>query len=165
MGRSPPPPFNDSITGEEERRRYGEIFIPALEPASSVPLLSIDTYRPETFREIFVCLREKGFEGDVIWNDVSGVLDDKTFEVLASLDVGYVYTHNRVGRREEVGQHLKYAKKGDIVKEVVSYFQNGVERLKKVIPIQKIWLDPGFGFSKEIAQNWGFGERNTIFDG
>ena len=154
IGAESTAPLNDSITGEEEQRRYRDIFFPALTAFSALPTLSIDTYRPETFSWFFKCLREKGFAGDVIWNDVSGVLDDKTFEVLDQLKVGYIYTYNRIARREDIGRHWEFIGQGDVFEEAMSYFKRGIKSLSSILPTQKIWLDPGFGFSKAIEQNW-----------
>ena len=154
IGAESTAPFNDSITQEEEWHRYRNIFLPVLADISALPSLSIDSYRPETFLQVFNCLRETGFAGEVIWNDVSGVLDEKTFEVLDCLEIGYIYTYNRVVRREDIGNHLQHIGKEDVLEEAISYFQAGVKTLKSLLPTQKIWLDPGFGFSKDIGQNW-----------
>ena len=154
IGAESTAPFNDPITGKEEWSRYRENFFPALKSLNTSSVLSIDTYRPETFEKVFIHLREEGFAGEVIWNDVSGVLDEKGLDVLQRLQVGYIYTYNRVGRREEVGNHVQYAVEGDVFEEARSSFHRGVKTLKSVVPVQKIWLDPGFGFGKTIEQNW-----------
>ena len=159
IGAESTAPFNDSINREEEQRRYRDIFFPVLSSFSKLPTLSIDTYRPETFLWVFKCLREKGFTGDIIWNDVSGVLDEKTFEIIDHLKIGYIYTYNRIVSRKDIGNHLKFIGKEDVFEEAVKYFQRGIKSLSSLIPVQKIWLDPGFGFSKAIEQNWDMVER------
>ena len=154
IGAESTAPFNDSITEEEEKKRYKDIFFPAIVSFPTLSALSIDTYRPETFLWVFKHLREKGFSGNIIWNDVSGVLDEKTLETLEYSKASYIYTYNRVERREDVGDHLKFVGEKNVFEEVRDYFKRGIEKLSLVLPRQKIWLDPGFGFSKNIEQNW-----------
>ena len=154
IGAESTAPFNDSIPEKEEWRRYRDIFSLALESIPQVPALSIDTYRPQTFRRVFDHLREKGFMGNVIWNDVSGIPDDAALELLGNLRIHYICTHNPVHRREDTGNHSQYATEGDVVEEIISCFRKRIKKLKEVLPIQKIWLDPGFGFGKKIGQNW-----------
>ena len=82
------------------------------------------------------------------------MLDEKTIDTLDRFKINYIYTYNRITRREDVGNHLQYIGKGDVFEEAVSYFKTGLKVLKSILPKQKVWLDPGFGFSKSIEQNW-----------
>ena len=159
IGAESTAPFNCAITPEEEWRRYREIFFPSVENFSRLPSISIDTYRPETFCRVYGGLRERGFGGDIIWNDVSGIVDERTFEVLKRYpEISYVYTHNRVPHREETVNHRQYLREefpsAKFLEEVEEYFYGGIEKLKSFLPLERIWLDPGLGFGKSIEQNW-----------
>ena len=155
IGAESTAPFNTAITAQEEWNRYKNIFLPAWENLSSSISLSIDTYRPETFFRVYEGLRERGFKGFIIWNDIGGVLDDNTLHTLDKLSAGYIYTFNRIVARSEVGNHSHYAgKAGNVLDETTAYFEEGIRILKSLLPVKKIFLDPGFGFSKDVQENW-----------
>lgn len=106
-------------------------------------ILSIDTFRSKVAKE---CIGN----GAAIINDISaGLQDEKMLPTVAKLNVPYIMMHMR-GTPQNMQQHTDY---DDILKEVLSFFS---ERLvaAKSLGIKDIIVDPGFGFAKNLEQNY-----------
>ncbi|MDP5060296.1 MAG: dihydropteroate synthase [Maribacter sp.] len=106
-------------------------------------ILSIDTFRSSVVKE---CIEN----GAAIINDISaGLQDDKMLPTVAKLHVPYIMMHMR-GTPQTMQQKIDYE---DVVKEVLSFFS---ERLvaAKALGIKDIIIDPGFGFAKNLHQNY-----------
>ncbi|WP_027064645.1 dihydropteroate synthase [Maribacter sp. Hel_I_7] len=106
-------------------------------------ILSIDTFRSKVAKE---CIGN----GAEIINDISaGLQDEKMLPTVAKLNVPYIMMHMR-GTPQNMQQHTDY---DDILKEVLSFFS---ERLvaAKSLGIKDIVIDPGFGFAKNLEQNY-----------
>ena len=107
--------------------------------------ISIDTFRSEVARRV---LQEYG---PVIINDISaGEIDEKMIEVVAEYDVPYVAMHMR-GTPQTMQQNVDY--EYDVTSEVVAYLRQRAEFLQSR-GVNKIILDPGFGFAKSLKQNY-----------
>jgi dihydropteroate synthase len=108
----------------------------------SLPL-SLDTFRSE--------VAEVGInEGVEIINDISaGLLDERILDVVASAKVPYIAMHMQ-GNMETVHNTFEY---GELFNEMVRYFSERISTLQSK-GIHDIILDPGFGFSKSIEQNY-----------
>lgn len=93
---------------------------------------------------------------DII-NDVSGGLaDEAMFRVIASSDVDYVAMHWR-GHSNQMDQHTDYE---DVVRDVRDHLVERVSALSAAgVPVERVWIDPGFGFSKTVEQNWQIASR------
>ncbi|SMO59421.1 dihydropteroate synthase [Solitalea koreensis] len=106
-------------------------------------IISVDTFRSE--------VAEAGIKaGGHIINDISaGELDGKMFETVSRLQVPYILMHMR-GTPQTMQQLTDY---NDLMREVVKYFVDKVTRLKK-LGVHDLILDPGFGFAKNIDQNY-----------
>ena len=106
-------------------------------------IISVDTFRSE------IALRSVDNGADII-NDISaGNLDKEMFDVVAGLNIPYIMMHMQ-GTPQTMQDNPHY---DCIEKEVVNYF------LKKLKTIQqkglnKIILDPGFGFGKTVEHNY-----------
>lgn len=88
--------------------------------------------------------------GASIVNDISGgAIDDKMFETVAQLKVPYILMHMR-GTPQTMTQNTEY---DNIFEEVQLYFSQKIFELKK-LGINDIILDPGYGFSKTLHQNY-----------
>lgn len=105
--------------------------------------ISVDTYNANVAKAAVEA-------GAAIVNDISGGLfDDKMLEIVAALKVPYIAMHLK-GTAQTMHQKLVYE---NITLEVI-------DDLKKVIykcnaaGIFDIILDPGFGFSKNMEQNF-----------
>ncbi|MGO4918107.1 dihydropteroate synthase [Maribacter spongiicola] len=106
-------------------------------------ILSIDTFRSNVAKE---CIEN----GAAIINDISaGLQDSNMLPTVAKLHVPYIMMHMR-GTPQNMQQKTDYE---DVVKEVLSFFS---ERLvtAKALGIKDIIIDPGFGFAKNLHQNY-----------
>jgi dihydropteroate synthase len=133
---------------EEEQARVLPV-IEALikDPAfiASKAQISIDTMNAETAALAVAA-------GAVIVNDVSGGLaDEQMFAKLKNLDCKYVLSHWR-GFSETMDSMNNYT---SVAKDVASEL---IERVSKAeaagISRDRLIIDPGLGFAKDIAQNW-----------
>ena len=107
--------------------------------------ISIDTFRSEVARR---ALQEYG---PIIINDISaGEIDEKMVDVVAEYDVPYVAMHMR-GTPQTMQQNVDY--ESDVTSEVVAYLRQRAEFLQSR-GVHKIILDPGFGFAKDLRQNY-----------
>ncbi len=86
---------------------------------------------------------------DII-NDISGGnLDAKMFETIASLNVPYIIMHMR-GTPETMQQLTDYK---SLTGDIIYYFSEKIRQLNS-LGVNDIIIDPGFGFSKTIEQNY-----------
>lgn len=106
-------------------------------------LLSIDTFRSNVAK---ACVEN----GAAIINDISaGFLDPEMLKTVAELQVPYIMMHMR-GEPKTMQQFTEY---GDLVKDILFYFSERVSEARR-LGINDIVIDPGFGFSKTLAQNY-----------
>lgn len=105
--------------------------------------LSIDTYRASVARLAVNA-------GAHIVNDISGgTFDEQMLSTVAELKVPYVLMHLR-GTPENMHQAADY---GEIVQGVYHDLQSAVTRCREA-GIKDVILDPGFGFSKSMEDNY-----------
>ncbi|MEP6646223.1 MAG: dihydropteroate synthase [Saprospiraceae bacterium] len=106
-------------------------------------IISIDTYR-SAVAELAIKA------GATMVNDISGgTLDPDMIGVLASQKSAFVLMHMR--GKPAVMQNLTHY--NGLISEVTSYFVNKL-RILHQYDIREIILDPGFGFSKTVEQNF-----------
>lgn len=106
-------------------------------------LISIDTFRSKVAAEALK-------KGASIINDVSGgVQDEEIFKVAAANSAPYILMHMK-GTPKNMVSLANYE---NLINEITLYFSTQIEKAKKV-GIKDIILDPGFGFSKTIDQNF-----------
>lgn len=106
-------------------------------------LLSIDTFRSNVANESI-------YAGASLINDISaGSLDDHMFKIIAQHQVPYVMMHMR-GTPETMMQNTDYT---DLTKEVIYYFSERIAKARS-FGINDLIVDPGFGFSKTLDQNY-----------
>lgn len=117
--------------------------------------ISIDTMNSETARAAV----EAG--ADII-NDVSGGLaDPKIFEVAAQSGATIVISHWR-GHSNVMNELNEYE---DIAKDVAAELQLQIEKaLAAGVARDKIVIDPGLGFAKDIKQNWELVARLDVLE-
>lgn len=107
-------------------------------------IVSVDTFRSKIAKLVV------NKYGVSIINDISaGQLDNKMFETVSELKVPYIIMHMK-GRPENMQNNTQYK---DLIKEVISYFSEKVNRLRE-LGHKDIIIDPGFGFSKTLHQNY-----------
>tara|TARA_S200000501_G_scaffold228506_1_gene214274 strand:+ start:13063 stop:13887 length:825 start_codon:yes stop_codon:yes gene_type:complete len=106
-------------------------------------IISIDTFRGKVANEAIET-------GAAIVNDISGGnLDSSMFEVVAKYKTPYVLMHMK-GTPANMMSKTNYS---DVTKDVCKYFSERIAKAKS-FGINDIMIDPGFGFSKTIKQNY-----------
>ena len=95
--------------------------------------ISIDTYRPEIVRRAFEII------GPFIVNDVGGG-SSQMLETVGELGLPYIAMH---GRKPQ----------GDVIEDILDFFRDFAARADAV-GVKEWILDPGFGFGKDIEQNY-----------
>jgi len=136
-------PGADDVPVKEELDRLLPVLHVLKQEFKNDILVSVDTFRSD--------VAEKAIhEGANIINDISGgVLDDRMFEVVALHQVPYVMMHMK-GTPQNMKTLNQYE---DLVLEVKHYFSERIDlALKK--GIADLIIDPGFGFAKNINQNF-----------
>ena len=131
------------VTADEEMRRL-ELGLEILSrDYPSVPV-SVDTFRADVAR----CCVEK--YGVAMINDISaGELDPEMFRTVADLKVPYIMMHMR-GTPQTMASLTDYT---DLMDEIMLYFAEKVRQLR-LMGVSDLILDPGFGFSKTLEQNY-----------
>jgi dihydropteroate synthase len=106
-------------------------------------ILSIDTYRSKVADQ---CLND----GAAIINDISASIQDKNmYKVIAKHKAPYIMMHMR-GTPKTMQQNTKY---DNLLVEVLHYFSERIAKAKEY-RLNDIIIDPGFGFSKTLEQNY-----------
>jgi len=106
-------------------------------------IISADTYRSKV---AIAAINS----GAAIINDISGgSMDDEMYETIAGLQVPYVLMHIQ-GTPENMQQKPVY---NDVTKDVVRFFSEKTNKLK-LMGVNDIIIDPGFGFGKTREHNF-----------
>lgn len=130
------------ISEEEELERILPVVESLLKNFPDI-LLSIDTFRSRIAKESVEA-------GAAIVNDISaGNLDPKMMEVVAKLQVPYIMMHMR-GNPKTMKDLNEYE---DLVQDILFYFSEKIAQARD-LGINDLIVDPGFGFSKNIKQNF-----------
>ena len=107
--------------------------------------ISIDTFRSGIVRRAYDIL------GNFIVNDISAGEDDPhMLSTVGELGLPYIAMHKK-GTPSTMQQMCHYP--NGVVSEVASYFEEFEERAAKY-GINEYIMDPGFGFAKDLAQNY-----------
>lgn len=107
-------------------------------------ILSVDTFRASIARR---AVEEYGV---ALVNDISGgQLDKEMFHTIAELKVPYILMHMR-GNPQTMQQYTTYE---HLIVDIRKYFSERVDQLR-LLGVNDIILDPGFGFSKTLDQNY-----------
>lgn len=144
-------PGAEHISQAEEYQRVIPIITLILKHFPSA-LISIDTFRAEIARAAVG-------QGAIMVNDISGgELDEAMFETVAQLKVPYILMHSR-GTPQTMTQLTVY---DDLVKDICLYFNKKVRQLQ-ALGQYEILLDVGFGFAKNITQNFHLLHHLSVF--
>lgn len=107
-------------------------------------VVSVDTFRAEVARR---CIEEWGVE---MINDIGGgTLDSGMWNVIAETGVSYVLMHTR-GTPDTMAGMNQYE---DVSAEILSELSRRVCDLRQM-GIANVVIDPGFGFAKDVDQNY-----------
>jgi dihydropteroate synthase len=129
--------------------------IPAIEAVkASFPdcIISIDTYRSS--------VAKKAMEsGAVLVNDISGgSLDAEMIDFIAEHHLPYILMHMK-GKPSDMQSFTDYH---DLIGEILEYFVNKL-RILHHRGIHDVVIDPGFGFSKTMDQNFQIINQLNVF--
>lgn len=131
------------VSPEEEMERLA-FALKILNTHYPEAIVSVDTFRAAVARK---CVEEYGV---AVINDISGgELDEEMFATVAALKVPYIMMHMR-GTPQTMQQHTAYT---DMLEEIMLYFASKIRQLR-LLGVNDIILDPGFGFSKTVDQNY-----------
>ena len=107
-------------------------------------IVSVDTFRAEVAR---ICVDEYGVS---MINDISGgMIDEQMFDMVAKLNVPYVLSHIK-GNPATMANQCCY---DDLISEIILYFSEKIGQLRQ-LGVNDIIIDPGFGFAKNMEQNY-----------
>ncbi|PZD78116.1 dihydropteroate synthase [Mesonia sp. K7] len=135
-------PGADDISTEEELSRILPIVELLLKKFPEI-LLSIDTFRSKVAQK---CVET----GAAIVNDISGgCLDENMLETVGKLQVPFVMMHMQ-GNPQNMKDNNHYE---NLIQDIIYYFSQQVAKARQH-QINDIIIDPGFGFSKNIQQNF-----------
>ena len=130
------------VTLEEELTRIVPVVAMLIKKFPGINL-SIDTFRSKVAD---ACLKE----GAAMVNDISaGIQDDGMLAVVAEHGVPYCMMHMK-GTPQNMQQNTDY---DDLVIDLLYYFSERIAKAREY-RINDIIIDPGFGFSKTLEQNY-----------
>lgn len=116
--------------------------------------ISVDTFRAKVVEESI----GEG-KGDIV-NDISGgQLDPDLFAVTARKKAPYILMHNIKGDVAAMQQKTSY---GNLTNDIFRYFAEKIEQLH-LMGVNDIILDPGFGFAKDVEQNYEVLAHSRIY--
>nr|WP_314634095.1 dihydropteroate synthase [uncultured Porphyromonas sp.] len=136
-------PGAEEVSAQEEMRRLAPALRILRDEYPTLPV-SVDTFRADVARW---AVQEYGV---AMINDISGgALDPQMYPTIAELQVPYILMHMR-GTPQTMGEQTDYQ---DLILDLIDYFIQRVGQLTE-LGVHDIVLDPGFGFSKTLEQNY-----------
>ena len=136
-------PDAQDVSPEEEMERLC-LALRILRGEYPKAMVSVDTFRADIARR---CVEEYGA---AIINDISGgELDAAMFPTIADLHIPYIIMHMR-GTPKTMQQHCDYQ---NLTADILLYFSKKIEQLH-LMGVNDVIIDPGFGFSKTLEQNY-----------
>ncbi|GAA4278110.1 dihydropteroate synthase [Aquimarina mytili] len=130
------------ISEQEEQERILPIVELLIQTFPNI-LLSIDTFRSVIAKECIAA-------GASIINDISaGNMDQNMIQCVGKLKVPYIMMHMR-GTPQTMKSEDQY---NNMIHEINIYFAEKIAEARKY-GINDIIIDPGFGFAKNISQNF-----------
>src|SRR5471032_1399021 len=128
------------VSVDEELRRL----LPVLRGLRDAPLpVSVDTTKPEVMRAALA-------EGATMINDINALRAPGALSAVAAADAAVCLMHMQ-GTPGTMQQHPGYA---DVVAEVKAFLLERVRAARAAgIALERIAIDPGFGFGKTLEHN------------
>lgn len=115
-------------------------------------LLSIDTFRARVAQS---CIEA----GAAMINDISaGNLDESMMPTVAELQVPYIMMHLK-GTPQTMQQQTDY---NHLLNDILYYFSKKINQAH-ALGMKDIIVDPGFGFSKNLTQNYELIQKLDLF--
>lgn len=145
-------PMADDISPEEEYARLANA-LEILRGIAPEAVVSVDTFRAGVARR---CVENFGVQ---IVNDISaGELDRDMLATMAELKVPYIMMHMR-GNPHTMMQLTDY---DNLTADILKYFSEKI-KAAELAGITDIIVDPGFGFSKTLEQNYRLMAELNVF--
>jgi dihydropteroate synthase len=143
IGAQSTTPSSHFLTAAEEAERL----MPALRTIRNEfphTILSVDTFHADVAKQ---SVEEYGVN---IINDISGgEIDPRMFAVMGELNVPYILMHMR-GVPQTMQQFTDY---DNFIQDIWYYFSEKKAMLN-MLGVNDVIIDPGFGFSKTLEQNY-----------
>jgi len=140
------------ITTKEEMNRM-KFILKTLTKEFPDVIYSIDTFRSEVAQMALE-------NGGAIINDISaGSLDEKMMSVVSKYQVPYIMMH-MVGTPQTMTKFTNYQ---NLIKDIMFYFSEKI-KLARQYKINDLIIDVGFGFSKNVAQNFELLQNLELFN-
>lgn len=144
-------PGADDISEEEELQRMLPVVESLIKNFPDI-LLSVDTFRSRVAKEAVEA-------GAAMVNDISaGKLDEQMMPTIGRLQVPYILMHMK-GNPKTMKDQNQY---DDLVQDVLFYFSERISKAREH-GINDLIIDPGFGFSKNIPQNFNLLSQLELF--
>ena len=144
-------PGSERVSEEEELNRV----VPSVETVRKNfdVFISVDTYKAKVAEEALK-------NGAEIVNDVSALrFDPAMMDVLKTYKPAVVLMHMK-GEPKTMQENPYYE---DVVKEVLYFFKERIEKLREIGLEDKIIIDPGIGFGKRLVDNLEIIKRISEF--
>jgi len=136
-------PSAESVSAEEEISRLSFALDVILKEFPDI-FISIDTFRADVARYAV-----KNYQVAVV-NDIGGgTLDDDMFRTIADLKVAYILMHMR-GTPATMQKLTQY---DNVTVEVIRFLEQRLHQLR-MLGVNDVIVDPGFGFAKTCEQNY-----------
>lgn len=136
-------PNAEVISQDEEIRRVSEGIQVILKKFPDT-LISVDTFRSGVVRQLL-----KNFPIAMV-NDIGGgTLDDLMLETIADLQIAYILMHTK-GNPQTMQSNTQYK---NVVSDVFRFLEKRLAQLR-LLGVNDVIIDPGFGFAKTIEQNY-----------
>ena len=116
-------------------------------------ILSVDTFRAEVARKAIEA-------GASMINDITAGEDPQMFALVKEAAVPYIMMHMR-GPVNRMMENVKY---DNLVLEISRYFQERLQQLRQMDINTDVIIDPGFGFSKTLGQNYEILKNLAYFE-
>jgi dihydropteroate synthase len=144
-------PNAQEVSQEEEIQRVIPIVKMLVEHFPDIRI-SVDTFRSE--------VAQLSLEtGACIINDIAaGQIEATMWEVIQKYQVPYIAMHMR-GTPQTMQNYTQYE---NLTKDILFYFSQIKDKARK-LQINDLIIDPGFGFSKTLAQNYELMQHLSLF--
>jgi dihydropteroate synthase len=135
-------PGATNISVNEELERVIPVINEVLKQFPNI-IVSCDTFRSEVAKQALD-------NGALLINDISGgTIDPSILDVVAEFNATYVLMHSK-GTPQTMQSLSNYS---NLLNEIWYYFTDKINQLTQK-GIKDIILDPGFGFAKDLNQNY-----------
>jgi dihydropteroate synthase len=144
-------PGSDFISAEEELSRVLPV-VAAIRNKYTDTIISVDTFRSEIAAD---CI----YKGADIINDISaGTLDSSILDLVAKNKIPYIFMHMN-GIPRTMQENPVY---DNVTGEILKFMFDKV-RYFRSLGIEQIIADPGFGFGKNMDDNYGLLNNLEVF--